>query len=168
MARKVLFLDDLTGEEGAEERVFAIGENVYEADLVDSTWTWYQDVLGPLVEASKQIGTMRGTEVKRFATPRKPPETSDERHSREELDQCRAWCDANRIKLPSGGGKIATAIWQGFALKDPSVIPDKWHLAEGEENGAVALAVQRRGLVDGGQGGEEDADQEGQQGLAEA
>lgn len=163
MARRVIIEDDLTGEENAEERTFAIGEKVYQIELVDNTWNWFQDIVGPLVEAGREVGTMRGAEVRKHATPRKPQENTEERHTREELDACRAWCDANRIRLPSGGGKIAAAVWQGFALKDPSVIPDKWHLAEGEANGAVALAVQRRGLD-----GDQDSDQEGQQALADA
>lgn len=150
MARKVIIEDDLSGEPGAEERNFAIGDKVYEIDLTDGSWNWLQDILEPVVEVARQVATINTTangvqDIRKLgASTRRMPADPEERHSREDLDACRSWCNANGVKLPAGGGKIAAVVWQAWALKDVSIVPEKFMLGEGEENSSVALAAQRR------------------------
>lgn len=107
MARKVLIVDDIDGSEDAETRVFAFDGKAFEIDLAEPNWTMLQDLLGPFLESATIVGK---AEVQRGGSIRNMPKVDVERHSREDLDAMRLWANANGVKLPPGGGRVAEAI----------------------------------------------------------
>lgn len=131
MARKVLIVDDIDGSEDAETRVFAFDGKAFEIDLAEPNWTMLQDLLGPFLEAGTVVGK---AEVQRGGSIRNAPKVDVERHSREDLDGMRLWANANGVKLPPGGGRVAEAIWQAWRVNKPDILAEKYRLQEGEAN----------------------------------
>lgn len=136
MARKMVILDDIDGSDGAEERQFGWDGVALKIDLGDVQWAKLQDLLAPYLEVAEPIGSYA---VNRTAPKRRTPLIDTDRHTREEIDSLRLWAHGHRIRLPRGGGKVAEIVWSAWRQNDPSVVPQRYFLDEGEENVPAAL-----------------------------
>lgn len=116
MARQVMIVDDLTGEEGASSRLFGWEGKLRSIDLTDENYEYFAGLVAEYVDASVIVGGMdkvSGTVVQ----DRRPLARPDAgRHTEEELRDVRAWADALGMKLPDG--KIGIDVWTAFRRND--------------------------------------------------
>lgn len=89
--------DDLTGDEGAKPRRFAIGDQGYEIDLTDDSWAHVLQFLAPYVTVARP-------------DPRSRRSNLDDRETRERI---RKWARANGFEVGSRG-RIPADIMQAY------------------------------------------------------
>lgn len=136
MARYLVTRDDITGEIDAAEVTFAFRGEVYKIDLTEEGENELGRALALYIANGRVAGklSISGTE-KRAPQPvlrqRGEPENPDlGRHSPEEIESCRQFCEENGIKLSSAQGRIPVIIWTAWRTKDASIVPEHLMVAE--------------------------------------
>lgn len=125
MARRMIYTDDITNEEGASTRYFSFGRDAYEVDLTDEGYDELAEVLRPWLEAARRGGTNQNfpkdARAKAAATTAATHESA-KRHTPEEIDACRAFATEHGIPLGEGRGRIPSRIWMAYHKNDPSLL----------------------------------------------
>lgn len=92
--RRIVLVDDVTGEEGAESVTFALDGQVYEIDLGPDSRVTLAGALAPFIAAGRRVRLGVNTP----ATPiRKPPARDWD------PVQVRAWANAHNVPITSRG-----------------------------------------------------------------
>lgn len=61
MATRPVTYDDITGEENATTRYFAVGDEAFEIDLVDANWEAFQNAIDKYVEKARPAQAKKAT-----------------------------------------------------------------------------------------------------------
>lgn len=143
MAQKLITIDDVTGEEGAEEIIYGWQGKFYRIDLAEEGRVEFERDMAPWLQFSTPVDTKdasfpsgsignsrRSGSSRRGATP-----DDTGRHSPEEIAACRGWAESNRIKQHTG--RIPTRMWAAWRTGDKSYLrPDDF--LDGEPSGLRA------------------------------
>ncbi|AAN12705.1 nucloid associated Lsr2-like [Mycobacterium phage Omega] len=105
--KKVVLVDDITGEEGATTREFALAGEVYEIDLVNSTYEELEKALAGFIESARKI---RGAKRSHHASPTKAKPVASKT---DQLGAIRDWAKKKGMKV-SDRGRIPKDIVDAF------------------------------------------------------
>ncbi|AEK09442.1 Lsr2-like DNA bridging protein [Mycobacterium phage LittleE] len=108
MAVKTVLIDDITGEEGAKTRAFALAGEEYEIDLVDSTYEELEKALAGFIESARKI---RGAKRSHHASPAKKATPAVSKT--DQLGAIRDWARKEGKKV-SDRGRIPKDIVDAF------------------------------------------------------
>lgn len=118
MARKVLTIDDITGEEGAAAVDFALRGVEYRIDLTEEGEQELVDLLTPYIEAGERVG---GKAKPARAKPDPDAHLDHGSHSKEEVAAVKAFMAKHNIYwsgMASGAGRVPVDIWSAWRNND--------------------------------------------------
>lgn len=129
MARQIVIRDDITDEPDAEEDTFAIDGTVFKIDLTEEGSAELRRALAPYLNNARIAGRLAISGEKPQAAPRlrprgQEPDPDAGRHTREEIDSCREFCEANGIEMSEAQGRIPVIVWKAWRTNDTSLVPD--------------------------------------------
>lgn len=106
MARKVTLVDDITGDEDAQTRVFSVDGEVYEIDLVDSTHAELRKALAGFIESARLVKGKAAKKVAPKVSAKLPAKTDQNTTIRE-------WARKKGMDV-SNRGRIAADVVEAF------------------------------------------------------
>lgn len=135
MARQIVVTDDITEEPNAEEVTFAIDGKVYKIDLTQEGEQELRRALGLYIHYGREAGRLTIGSEKANPMPQRrlrgqeaDPDTG--RHTKEEIDSCREFCEKHGIEISEARGRIPVIVWKAWRTNDPAIVPEHLLLTE--------------------------------------
>lgn len=128
MARTIVTTDDITDEPNAEEVTFALDGKVYKIDLTEEGEAELRRAVAVYIVYGREAGRLSITGEKPIPAPRLRARGQEQdpdagRHTREEIDECREFCEANGIVMSEAQGRIPVIVWKAWRTNDSSIVP---------------------------------------------
>jgi len=120
MARQIIIVCDVTGEEGASARQFGWEGKVRSIDTTDEVWDYVTWFMEQIVAASQIVGNMEKVSASVVADRRPTARQDTGRHTEQELREIREWADNLGLDLP--GAKIGVDCWMAFRRNDVTLL----------------------------------------------
>lgn len=117
MARKILIVDDVTGDEGAEEGEFAFRGITYQIDLTTEGWEQLEDLLQPYITSGRKQGTGKGVAIPKSKIANDGDAGS---HTPQEVAALKQWCVKNGVQTPHA--RISLDVWGAYRRNDVSLL----------------------------------------------
>lgn len=120
MARQIVFVDDITGETGAETVSFGWDGRYFNIDLTMEGRDELESLLAPYLHFGQDEGKMElGGRPKKPTASLHDPDHG--KHSREELDACTAWASEKKLNL-NERGRIPADVWRAWRQDDVGLL----------------------------------------------
>lgn len=128
MAQKLVYVDDMTDEEGARPLLFSIEGVSFEIDLCQDNVKAFYEAIAPFVGKARRTSKNARVpeELRAIMGPQTTvvtPQATDPDlgpHSREDVADCKAYLTRLGIKPP--GARIPVDMWRAWRANDPTLL----------------------------------------------
>lgn len=128
MAQKLVFVDDITDEEGARPFLYAVEGVSFEIDLAPDSVKRFYEAVAPFVAKSRrtsrnnripdQLKDIMGTQTTALAPAEADPDLG--KHTKEEVSDCKAWLERFGVEIP--GARLPVDMWHAWRANDPGLL----------------------------------------------
>lgn len=127
MAQKLVYIDDITGEEGARTFSFQIEGVGLEIDLSEDSIKAFYEAIAPFVGPARrstrnsripdQLRVLLGP-ASTIPAPAEDPDNG--KHTAQEVADCKSWLE--RIGVTPSHARIPVDCWKAYRANDPSLL----------------------------------------------